>query len=627
VDPVLRGVTAADWHGYTKRSFPFMDKPCFVVEPRIAAPGKPWVWRTSWPDYHPEVDWELLHNGCHVAHIDCVDMLGCDAALDRMDRFYAQVRATWGLAETYALEAVSCGGLHAYRYAARHPGRVACLYADTPVMDLKSWPLQWPEHDGHLQGALKHYGFDSIDALKAYRGNPVDCLAPLAEARIPIRHVISLDDQVVPPGANTLEAQRRLQALGHDMEVITVARGTRSSHGHHFTLPEVFRSARFILRHAQGLPRGTEYFKLRDGLANAFDTFTRTRAGRVAFLGGSITFNGGWRDEVMRYLKKRFPGTAFEFIAAGIPSLGSVPHAFRLDKDVLGRGDIDLLFVEAAVNDATNIPDRPDLMRRGMEGVVRHARLAQRRGDVVVMHFAMPEHVACYRSGGTPVAVAQHEAVAAHYRCPSLDLARETADRILAGEFTWEGEFLNVHPSPYGQLVYANSMTRWLDAGFDQAARAAPRRHVVPRSLLDRRSYVRGRQQAIGDAAIVKGFRLDPAWVPADGVATRAGFVNVPALVADAPGAECTLAFEGTAVGLLLAAGPDAGVVAFRVDRGRWKTADTFTPWSERLHLPWALMLDDSLKKGRHTLRLRLTPQRHSKGKGTALRVLQFLVN
>ena len=137
------------------------------------------------------------------------------------------------------------------------------------------------------------------------------------------------------------------------------------------------------------LPRGADYFELRDGLGNAFDTFSRTKAGRVAFLGGSITAMSGWRERVMADLQRRFPETKFEFIGAGIGSLGSVPHAFRLERDVLSRGPVDLLFVEAAVNDASNMPDRADLMLRGMEGVVRHARLVNARTDIVHLHFEM----------------------------------------------------------------------------------------------------------------------------------------------------------------------------------------------------------------------------------------------
>ena len=356
--------------------------------PKVAAPGKPWVWRTSFPDYHAEVDLELLRNGYHVAHIDCLNMLGSEPALDVMDKFYEQVRQQWGLSGKPALEGVSRGGLHAYRYAARHPERIACIYADTPVMDFKSWPRKWPGSKGDWDLILKHYGFADEQAAIDYKGNPVDQLEPLAKAKIPLRHVISLSDKVVPPEENTLEAKRRLEKLGHNMEVVVVKEGTAESSGHHFPLPEVFQSARFIMKNCCVLPKGVEYFDLRTGLGNCRAKFEKEKIGRVAFLGGSITFNGGWRDELMRYLQQRFPDTKFDFIAAGIPSLGSVPHAFRLERDVFGRGPVDLLFVEAAVNDHNydGMANAAELALRGMEGVVRHLRPqpdARHRGNAL----------------------------------------------------------------------------------------------------------------------------------------------------------------------------------------------------------------------------------------------------
>ena len=68
--------------------------------PKIAAPGKPWIWRTSFPDFHSEVDQELVYNGFHIGFINVVSMLGSDASLEIMDQFYVQVRSQWGLART-----------------------------------------------------------------------------------------------------------------------------------------------------------------------------------------------------------------------------------------------------------------------------------------------------------------------------------------------------------------------------------------------------------------------------------------------------------------------------------------------------------------------------------------------
>ena len=40
-------------------------------------------------------------------------------------------------------------------------------------------------------------------------------------------------------------------------------------------------------------------------------------------------------------------------------------------------------------------------------------------------------------------------------------------DRIARGEFTWEDDFRNLHPSPFGQKVYARSIRRTLEANAD----------------------------------------------------------------------------------------------------------------------------------------------------------------
>jgi len=46
------------------------------------------------------------------------------------------------------------------------------------------------------------------------------------------------------------------------------------------------------------------------------------------------------------------------------------------------------------------------------------------------------------------------------------------------------------------------------------------------------------------------------------------GFVHVPMLVSESPSDEARMRFEGTAVGIFVAAGPDAGVLEFRINDG-----------------------------------------------------------
>src|SRR5690554_3486699 len=130
----------------------------------------------------------------------------------------------------------------------------------------------------------------------------------------------------------------------------------------------------------------------------------------------------------MQYLERRFPDTEFEFIPAGIPSMGSTPGAFRLERDVLKDGPVDLLFEEAAVNDATNGRRREEQIR-GMEGIVRHTLYANPSTDILLMYFVDPEKMAAYRDGEIPEVIQNHEQVAIHYNLPSLHLAREVTDR------------------------------------------------------------------------------------------------------------------------------------------------------------------------------------------------------
>lgn len=373
------------------------------------------------------------------------------------------------------------------------------------------------------------------------------------------------------------------------------------------------------------LPLGRAYSDLRDGLQNCHFQFERKKAGRIAFLGGSITAGGGWRDHTMNYFRKRFPETEFEFIGAGISSMGSVPHAFRLERDVFLKGPVDLLFVEAAVNDTSNTSETLHMLR-GMEGVVRHARSINPLTDIVHLHFVMPAHMVDYKKGKTPDSIQQHEKVASAYGNPTLNLSLEVTDRIQAGEFTWNEDFKNLHPSPFGHRLYANSIARMFNTAFQKPLSSAVKPHALP-DIVDRKSYVNGRLGSISSVHHLKGFKWNPAWEPIDKKGTRSGFVHVPALVSAQSGASFEFDFNGTGVGLFITSGPDAGRLEFNIDNAGFRPLETFTRWSRSLHLPWAVILDDGLENGPHHVRIRIAEEHHPDSNGTALRVFHLLLN
>jgi sialidase-1 len=386
--------------------------------------------------------------------------------------------------------------------------------------------------------------------------------------------------------------------------------------------------------HEPATPYGYDYFLLKDGLKNCRLKFEKEKTGRVAFLGGSITASTpGWRDQVCEELKRRFPETKFDFINAGIPSLGSTPGAFRYQRDVLSHGPVDLLFEEAAVNDDTNGFSNVEQVR-GMEGIVRQARLTNPSIDIVLLHFADPGKIDQINRGEIPAVIGNHEKVADHYGLPTVTLAREVAERIHAGEFTWAKDFRDLHPSPFGHDLYAKSIHRLFDAAWKDSGAAVAEASLPPLpSPLDSHSYFHGRLISPKDAVenksvtMEKGWVLLQEWVPSDNAGTRPGFVKVPALVAEEAGAILKFKFNGTGVGLFVASGPDTGAVEFRIDNGEWHNQELFTLWSPQLHLPWAKMLASELPSADHIVEIRAGKSADPKSKGHAIRVIHFLVN
>ena len=211
--------TVSDFHGYTCHNFTVDGCAARVVEPKQAAPGRPWIWRALFWGVYPSADLALLGRGFHLAYIEVGNTFGSPDAMAHWDPFYALLTGTYGLSRYPALEGLSRGGLYIYRWAAANPDKVGCLYGDAPVCDFKSWP----GGKGKSQGSpgdwaklIQDYHFTSEAEALAFRGNPLDesILAPIAEANIPIVHVVGDADTTVPPAENTDILRARYLLLG-----------------------------------------------------------------------------------------------------------------------------------------------------------------------------------------------------------------------------------------------------------------------------------------------------------------------------------------------------------------------------------------------------------------------------
>lgn len=627
----IQNIKFEKWCGFERESFLFNQHEARIVKPAVSLEGAPWLWRAYFPDWHTEIDSILLARGFHIAYINVSDYFGAPFAMGVWNDFYEWLVSERGFAEKVALEGVSRGGLYIYGWAKRNPSKVNCIYAEAPVCDFKSWPGAIGKSPGSViewNKVLKAYKFTHQEALD-FKDNPIDNLSPLASFKVPVLHSIGLNDSVVPNDENTYILINRYIQAGGIASVIPMTRGEQKNKGHHFTIENPHKIADYIYSCSYPVKKmipASEYHEIRGGLTNSLLKFTREKKGRVAFMGGSITEMNGWRNKVCQYLMERFPDTEFEFINAGISSTGSTPGAFRFSRDVLAKGEIDLLFEEASVNDRTNGFDYNSCIR-GMEGIVNHALRSNPYMDIVLMYFIDPQKMQEYNNGTEPYEISAHNKVAEHYNIPSINLAKEVTERINADEFTWEYDFKNLHPSPYGCEIYFQSIRTLLNNCWNsQDTSLIRKKHNIPQ-LIDKFSYINGRYENIHNVKISSsGWTINENWTAGDNAGTRKNYVNVPVLLSETPGSEIVYKFRGKAVGICITSGPDAGMIEYSIDNKPFKQTDLYTQWSGKLHLPWYIMLDDELKSTTHTLRIRISGEKNNQSKGYACRILHFLV-
>jgi sialidase-1 len=293
---------------------------------------------------------------------------------------------------------------------------------------------------------------------------------------------------------------------------------------------------------------------------------------------------------------------------------------------VLDSGKTDLLFVEAAVNDRVNGTDSITQVR-DLEGIIRHAKKSNPDMDIVMMAFADPDKTKDYNNGITPVEIKNHQLVAQHYNLPFIDLAKEVRDKMKNKEFSWNDDFKDLHPAVFGQELYFETIKDLLNNCFDnQKQLIISNKKTLPKQL-NESSFENGSYYNIKNAHYTPDWVFTKNWKPADGLATRDGFVNIPVLSSDRPGAELSLTFNGTAVGIAIVSGSDAGIINYTIDKGPVKSIDLYTQWSGWLHLPWYLLLGSDLKPGKHILKIKISEQKNSSSKGNACRIVNFLVN
>jgi pimeloyl-ACP methyl ester carboxylesterase/lysophospholipase L1-like esterase len=239
------------WNGYDKFDFEVDGKPVLVVTPKEAATGRPWVWHGEFFGHKPAPDIALLSKGFHIVYMSVPNMLGSPQAVKHWNALHEELTTTYGLSTKPALVGLSRGGLYCYNWAAANPDKVSCIYADAPVCDFKSWPGGKGKGKGDPKNwslVSELWAFKNEAEALAYKGNPIDKLAPLAKNRVPLLHVFGDADDVVPWYENTGIIEEKYKALGGSITLIRKPGVGHHPHGLDDSAPII----EFITRHADG---------------------------------------------------------------------------------------------------------------------------------------------------------------------------------------------------------------------------------------------------------------------------------------------------------------------------------------------------------------------------------------
>lgn len=359
----------------------------------------------------------------------------------------------------------------------------------------------------------------------------------------------------------------------------------------------------------------------RGGLPNTFQKLAQGERVRIAYLGGSITAQPGWRPQSLGWFRELFPAATVEEINAAIGGTGSDLGVFRLRHDVLDAKP-DLIFVEFAVNDAGAPPAQ---IYRCMEGIVRQTWRALPSTDLCFVYTLAGTMLETLKAEQLPASQAAMEKIASHYGIPSINFGVEVARLEGAGRLVFRGKQPGsetelqalgsrilfspdgVHPYPdTGHALYLQSLVRAM-------AFIRPEGKAGPHTLGD--PFVADHLEAAKMFPLDRA-RLGPGWVRLDGKTNslaRSFGGRLPGLWrANQPGDLLEFQFRGTYAGVYDLVGPDCGQVSVSIDEGPAQVRPRFDGYCT-YHRLATLVAAQGLTNATHRVRITIHPDQPDK--------------
>ena len=371
----------------------------------------------------------------------------------------------------------------------------------------------------------------------------------------------------------------------------------------------------------------------RNGLPNFFAKAAAGAEIKVAYLGGSITAQPGYRVKTLAHFKSEFPTAKFQEINAAIGGTGSDLGVFRIEHDVF-EGKPDLLFVEFAVNDGGAQP--ADIIK-AMEGIVRKTWKTFPECDVCFVYTFTEGLLVDLKAGNFNRSASTMEVVADQYGIPTIHMGLEAVrlegegklvmkapeakvDRVSGDELNKSAPIAvaadgkiafsldGVHPyTDTGHRLYTEAVIRSLP--LIQKANTVPKVHALP-APLDPKNYENTVMLPL-DKAVKTG-----PWtqLPADTGLGKSFGNRLGTLWKAEPSAELSFKFKGSAAKIYDLIGPDCGKLEVTVD-GKTSPRQRFDGYCTYSRLATTMLASDLDESAVHEIRIRVLSEKLEKDK------------
>ncbi|MCK9638790.1 MAG: SGNH/GDSL hydrolase family protein [Prolixibacteraceae bacterium] len=350
--------------------------------------------------------------------------------------------------------------------------------------------------------------------------------------------------------------------------------------------------------------REVKDFAVRNGLPNFFAKAMNGDSVKVAYLGGSITAQNGWRVSSLNWFKQRFPKAKFSEINAAIGGTGSDFGVFRLRDHVLNFKP-DLVFVEFAVNDGNTASQK---ILRSMEGIVRQTLQQNPFTDICFVYTIKGDYLETEQKGILPNSAENMEKVADHYGIPSINFGFEVARMVTNHQLILTGNTLEVngikvfsrdgvHPYPEtGHVIYQDILKRSFESMIPNAS-VKSSKHKLSRPLVPE-YFARTQMVDLKEVKLSKNWKV----LNINESPSLSGFGRYLKFIGKAgqSGETLSLRFKGRAIGAYDVMGPDAGRIVVEIDGAVKDTIYRFDAYCTYKRMNYFLI--DDLKNKRHKI-------------------------